>query len=74
MIMEEKLNLYEEMINRLYKSEEWLANSQYDSWDEVKLKEDRNFQLRWNIEYRLKKMQEELHEMLDINKEWNKWV
>lgn len=74
MIMEEKLNLYEEMSNRLYKSEEWLANSQYDSWDEVKLKEDRNFQLRWNIEYRLKKMQEELHEMLDINKEWNKWV
>lgn len=74
MIMEEKLNLYEEMINRLYKSEEWLANSEYDSWDEVKLKEDRNFQLRWNIEYRLKKMQEELHEMFDINKEWNKWV
>lgn len=58
--MDETLKRYEELIDRLYKSEQWITK-QNTTWEEIKTTNPNTYQLRQNIIQQLELIQKSLH-------------
>lgn len=59
--MNEIMKRYEELINRLFKSDEWLKESNYTTWEEVKISQPKVYQLRQNLIYQIETIQKTIH-------------
>ena len=57
---------YEELLNRLTKSEEWLVRNNYNDWKEVKVEDYKVYQLRKNLIMQIESIQNTLHKNLDL--------
>lgn len=57
---------YEELLNRLTKSEDWLARNNYNDWEEVKVEDYKVYQLRKNLIMQIESIQNTLHKNLDL--------
>ena len=57
---------YEELLNRLAKSEDWLARNNYNDWEEVKKEDFKVYQLRKNLIMQIESIQNTLHKNLDL--------
>ena len=64
--MDVLLKRYEELLNRLDKSEEWLVRNNYINWEDVKKKDFKIYQLRKNLIMQIESIQNTLHEKLDL--------
>ena len=58
---------YEELIDRLYKSDEWLVRNNYNEWEEVKVEDFKVYQLRRNLIMQIESIQNNLHEKLNLS-------
>ena len=59
--MNETMKRYEELINRLFKSDEWLKESNHTTWEEVKISQPKVYQLRQNLIYQIETIQKTIH-------------
>ena len=57
---------YEELLNRLTKSEDWLVRNNYNDWKEVKVEDYKVYQLRKNLIMQIESIQNTLHKNLDL--------
>lgn len=57
---------YEELLNRLDKSEDWLLRNNYINWEDVKKEDFKVYQLRKNLIMQIESIQNTLHEKLDL--------
>ena len=57
---------YEELLNRLAKSEDWLVKNNYNEWEEVKVEDFKVYQLRKNLIMQIESIQNTLHKNLDL--------
>ena len=57
---------YEELLNRLTKSEDWLIRNNYNEWEEVKVEDYKVYQLRKNLIMQIESIQNTLHKNLDL--------
>ena len=57
---------YEELLDRLYKSDEWLVKNNYNEWEEVKVEDFKVYQLRKNLIMQIESIQHNLHEKLNL--------
>ena len=57
---------YEELLNRLAKSEDWLARNNYNDWEEVKKEDFKVYQLRKNLIMQIESIQNTLHKNLNL--------
>ena len=57
---------YEELLDRLYKSEDWLIRNNYNEWEEVKVEDFKVYQLRKNLIMQIESIQSTLHKNLDL--------
>ena len=57
---------YEELLNRLAKSEDWLVKNNYNEWEEVKVEDFKVYQLRKNLIMQIESIQNTLHKKLDL--------
>ena len=57
---------YEELLNRLTKSEDWLVRHNYNDWKEVKVEDYKVYQLRKNLIMQIESIQNTLHKNLDL--------
>ena len=64
--MDVLLKRYEELLNRLDKSEEWLIKNNYNNWEDVKKEDFKVYQLRKNLIMQIESIQNTLHEKLDL--------
>ncbi len=64
--MDVLLKRYEELLNRLDKSEEWLVRNNYINWEDVKKEDFKIYQLRKNLIMQIESIQNTLHEKLDL--------
>lgn len=64
--MDVLLKRYEELLNRLDKSEEWLVRNNYINWESVKKEDFKVYQLRKNLIMQIESIQNTLHEKLDL--------
>ena len=64
--MDVLLKRYEELLNRLDKSEEWLIRNNYINWEDVKKEDSKIYQLRKNLIMQIESIQNTLHEKLDL--------
>ena len=64
--MDVLLKRYEELLNRLDKSEEWLIKNNYINWESVKKEDFKVYQLRKNLIMQIESIQNTLHEKLDL--------
>ena len=64
--MDVLIKRYEELLNRLDKSEEWLARNNYTNWEDVKKEDFKIYQLRKNLIMQIESIQNTLHEKLDL--------
>lgn len=64
--MDVLLKRYEELLNRLDKSEEWLVKNNYINWESVKKEDFKVYQLRKNLIMQIESIQNTLHEKLDL--------
>ena len=64
--MDVLIKRYEELLNRLDKSEEWLAKNNYIEWEQVKSKDFKIYQLRQNLILQIESIQNTFHEKLDL--------
>ena len=60
------LKRYEELLNRLTKSEDWLARNNYNDWEDVKKEDFKVYQLRKNLIMQIESIQNTLHDKLDL--------
>lgn len=60
------LKRYEELLNRLDKSEEWLIKNNYNNWECVKKEDFKIYQLRKNLLMQIESIQNTFHEKLDL--------
>ena len=60
--MDVLLKRYEELLNRLDKSEEWLIRNNYINWEDVKKEDSKIYQLRKNLIMQIESIQNTLHE------------
>ena len=58
---------YEELLDRLYKSDEWLVRNNYNEWEEVKVEDFKVYQLRRNLIMQIESIQNNLHEKLNLS-------
>ena len=64
--MDVLLKRYEELLNRLDKSEEWLVRNNYINWEDVKKEDFKIYQLRKNLIMQIESIQNTLHDKLDL--------
>ena len=64
--MDVLLKRYEELLNRLDKSEEWLIKNNYNNWESVKKEDFKVYQLRKNLIMQIESIQNTLHDKLDL--------
>ena len=64
--MDVLIKRYEELLNRLDKSEEWLAKNNYIEWEQVKSEDFNIYQLRQNLILQIESIQNTFHEKLDL--------
>ena len=64
--MDVLLKRYEELLNRLDKSEEWLIKNNYINWESVKKEDFKVYQLRKNLIMQIESIQNTLHDKLDL--------
>ena len=64
--MDVLIKRYEELLNRLDKSEDWLVRNNYINWEEVKVEDFKVYQLRKNLIMQIESIQNTLHEKLDL--------
>ena len=64
--MDVLIKRYEELLNRLDKSEEWLAKNNYIEWEQVKSEDFKIYQLRQNLILQIESIQNTFHEKLDL--------
>ena len=57
---------YEELLDRLAKSEDWLVRNNYNNWEEVKEGNFKIYQLRKNLIMQIESIQNTLHDKLDL--------
>ena len=57
---------YEELLNRLTKSEDWLARNNYNDWEDVKKEDFKVYQLRKNLIMQIESIQQTLHKNLGL--------
>lgn len=57
---------YDELLNRLAKSEDWLVRNSYNEWEEVKVEDFKVYQLRKNLIMQIESIQNTLHKNLDL--------
>ena len=57
---------YEELLDRLTKSEDWLVGNNYNEWEEVKVEDYKVYQLRKNLIMQIESIQSTLHKNLDL--------
>jgi hypothetical protein len=57
---------YEELLDRLYKSEDWLIRNNYNEWEEVKVEDFKVYQLRKKLIMQIESIQSTLHKNLDL--------
>ena len=57
---------YEELLDRLAKSEDWLVRNNYNNWEEVKVEDFKVYQLRKNLIMQIESIQNTLHDKLDL--------
>ena len=57
---------YEELLDRLAKSEDWLVRNNYNNWEEVREKNFKVYQLRKNLIMQIESIQNTLHDKLDL--------
>lgn len=57
---------YDELLNRLAKSEDWLVRNNYNDWEEVKVEDFKVYQLRKNLIMQIESIQNTLHKNLDL--------
>lgn len=57
---------YEELLNRLDKSEEWLIKNNYMTWEDVKKEDFKVYQLRKNLLMQIEAIQKMFHEKLGL--------
>ena len=64
--MDVLIKRYEELLNRLDKSEEWLIKNNNITWEEVKKEDFKIYQLRKNLLMQIESIQNTFHEKLDL--------
>lgn len=64
--MDVLIKRYEELLNRLDKSENWLVRNNYINWEDVKKEDFKVYQLRKNLIMQIESIQNTLHEKLDL--------
>lgn len=64
--MDVLIKRYEELLNRLDKSEDWLVRNNYINWEDVKKEDFKTYQLRKNLIMQIESIQNTLHEKLDL--------
>ena len=64
--MDVLIKRYEELLNRLDKSEEWLIKNNYITWECVKKEDFKAYQLRKNLLMQIESIQNTFHEKLDL--------
>ena len=64
--MDVLIKRYEELLNRLDKSEEWLIKNNYIAWEDVKKEDFKIYQLRKNLLMQIESIQNTFHEKLDL--------
>lgn len=64
--MDVLIKRYEELLNRLDKSEDWLVRNNYINWEDVKKEDFKVYQLRRNLIMQIESIQNTLHEKLDL--------
>ena len=64
--MDVLIKRYEELLNRLDKSENWLVRNNYITWEEVKKEDFKTYQLRRNLIMQIESIQNTLHKNLDL--------
>ena len=64
--MDVLIKRYEELLNRLDKSEEWLERNNYTDWEDVKKEDFKIYQLRKNLLMQIESIQNTFHEKLDL--------
>ena len=64
--MDVLLKRYEELLNRLDKSEEWLVRNNYINWEDVKREDSKVYKLKKNLIMQIESIQNTLHEKLDL--------
>ena len=57
---------YEELLDRLYKSEDWLVRNNYNEWEKVKVEDFKVYQLRKNLIMQIESIQNTLHKNLGL--------
>ena len=57
---------YEELLDRLAKSEDWLVRNNYKGWEDVKKEDFKVYQLRKNLIMQIKSIQNTLHKNLGL--------
>ena len=60
---------YEELLNRLDKSEIWLVENNFADWEQVKKEDTQRYQLRKNIEMQIESIRKTIHNKLDLRYE-----
>ena len=64
--MEVLMKRYEELLNRLDKSEDWLVRNNYTDWEDVKKEDFQVYQLRKNLLMQIDVIQKSLHNNLGL--------
>lgn len=64
--MDVLIKRYEELLNRLDKSEDWLVRNNYINWEDVKKEDFKVYQLRKNLIMQIESIQNTLYEKLDL--------
>lgn len=64
--MDVLIKRYEELLNRLDKSEEWLERNNYIDWEDVKKEDFQVYQLRKNLLMQIESIQNTFHEKLNL--------
>ena len=64
--MEILMKRYEELLNRLDKSEDWLVRNNYTDWEDVKKEDFQVYQLRKNLLMQIDVIQKSLHNNLGL--------
>lgn len=67
--MKDLLQRYEELLNRLDKSEIWLVENNFADWEQVKKEDAQRYQLRKNIEMQIESIRKTIHNKLDLRYE-----
>ncbi len=64
--MDVLIKRYEELLNRLDKSEDWLVRNNYINWEDVKKEDFKVYQLRKNLIMQIESIQQTLHKNLGL--------